>query len=177
MKRRTNTEARIEHVCGMMRRLEWRTGESGPELAQAWGLSRSSVEKYAAEASRRVRAELSDPAEVQRLTGAALAKVLHEASQDGDRRNVIRAAAELARIFGAVAPARHEISGHRGGEIRIMGSVEIPAEISDAEYARQHPTAGTGVRRSASVRGVELLEEIPDGASARSARANGFARA
>lgn len=147
----------------MMRDFSWRTGVSGPGLALEWKLSRSSVEKYAAEASRRVRAEFSDPAEVQRLTGAALAKVLHEASQDGDRRNVIRAAAELARIFGAVAPSRHEISGHRGGEIRITRAVvEIPEEISDETYARQHPHEGANGARRASLRGVELPEEIPD---------------
>jgi hypothetical protein len=108
MARAAVTEARIAHIAGMMRRLAWRTGESAPELAADWKLSRSAVEKLSAEASRRVRAELADPGEVTTIVTSALARVLHDALAAGDRRNAIRAAETWARIAGAVAPPRRD---------------------------------------------------------------------
>lgn len=111
MPRRTAiTEQRIEHIAAMMRRLEWRTGDSGPALAREWRLSRSSLEKLAAEASRRVRAEVTDPGAVTLTVCAALEKTLRDALADGDRKSVIRAAATWSRI---VRPA--SMLEERGG--------------------------------------------------------------
>jgi hypothetical protein len=108
MARAAITEARIARIAGMMRRLDWRTGESAPELAAEWKLSRSAVEKLSAEASRRVRAELADRREVTTVVTAALARVLHDAVAAGDRRNAIRAAETWARIAGAIAPPQRD---------------------------------------------------------------------
>lgn len=166
MRRRAVTESRIAHIAQMMRRLEWRTGESGPALATQWGLSTSSLEKLAAEASKQVRAELGDPDEVRRLTTAALTKVLHDAIASGDPRTVIRAAETLARIVGAVAPARHDIRGGVGGQIRIIpASVQIPEEIPD-----DHPSVVAASRAAAAtprggfrmVGNVAIPDEVPD---------------
>lgn len=94
-------EARLAHIVKMMRQLEWRTGESGPKLAKKWRLSMSAVEKLSAEASHRVRAELSDPAALAFTVRMSLDTTLRAAMQDGDRRSVIRAAGVLARIVGS----------------------------------------------------------------------------
>lgn len=105
------TEARIAYIADQMRRLEWRTGETGTELANAWGLSKSSLEKLSAAASKRVRAEVCDPEAVSISVGAALDRVMRDALADGDRRSVIAAAATWARITGVAANRPHPANG------------------------------------------------------------------
>jgi hypothetical protein len=108
------TEARIAEIASMMRSLEWRRGESGRALALVWGLSEDRVKHLAAEASRRVRAEVLDRDSVQETVACALDKVLREnAKKNGTKaaRTVIQAAKTWAVITGAVAPKRIEHSG------------------------------------------------------------------
>lgn len=168
MKRRATTETRIEHIARMMRRNQWRRGESGPELAAEWGVSKSSVEKYAAAASKRVLAEVSDPDAVRLLSLSTLTEIARDALAAGDRRNAIRAVESLARLGGVVPPTRHDIRAGVTGEVRIVPFVvELPEEIPDS-----HPdviAASRAVeprRQPAAPLRVELPAEIPDGHTA-----------
>lgn len=58
-------EERIRHCMALMREGEWRKGETGLELAAEWGMSRFTLDKLAAEAWRRVQAEVLDAPAIQ----------------------------------------------------------------------------------------------------------------
>jgi hypothetical protein len=49
-------EGRVRHCMGLMASNQWETGVTGPELAAEWGLHPGTLDHYAAEASRRVKA-------------------------------------------------------------------------------------------------------------------------
>lgn len=49
----------------IMRAGDWRKGQSGPELAAAWGVSQSLMDQVASEAWRRVQAEVLDAPAIQ----------------------------------------------------------------------------------------------------------------
>jgi len=104
------TEQRIAYIMGMMREWAWRRGDSGPTLAKQWGLSEQYLRELAAEASKRVRAEVTDPERVSGTVGSALSKVLHDSMDDGDRKSVIDASKAWAQIVGAMAPQRVDVT-------------------------------------------------------------------
>jgi predicted nucleic acid-binding Zn ribbon protein len=107
-------ESRIAHIAALMRKLQWRRGETGRILALKWGLSEDRVKHLAAEASHRVRAEVLDRDTVQETVACALDKVLRaNLNKKGSRaaRTVIQAAKTWAVITGAVAPKKIEHSG------------------------------------------------------------------
>lgn len=101
---------RVDYIADLMRDLQWRRGKTGKELAQVWGVSKAAVEKYAAEASRRVRAEVQDPDEVGRTVCSALSQVLQKTMAKGEYRTTVRAADTWAQIAGAKAAEKHEVS-------------------------------------------------------------------
>lgn len=105
------TEARIAKIAAMMRNLEWRRGETGRTLEVEWNLSTSRIEHLAAEASRRVRAEVLDPDQVSETVACALDRIMRDAIKDDDRKNAIAAGKVWAVIAGAVAPKKIEHSG------------------------------------------------------------------
>jgi hypothetical protein len=105
------TELRIRAIEDLMHRLEWRRGRTGPELAKNWGVSLSTLEKLASEASRRVRATVTDPELVQLTVSIALQRVLHDAIRDNDRRSVVEAAKVWAQISGATSAQKVELLG------------------------------------------------------------------
>lgn len=49
-------EGRVRHCMGLMASNQWQTGITGGELAAEWGLHPGTLDHYAAEASRRVKA-------------------------------------------------------------------------------------------------------------------------
>ncbi|MBN1607482.1 MAG: hypothetical protein JW940_12665 [Polyangiaceae bacterium] len=73
---RPSKSARIRHMMGMMARGTWVTGVSGDALACQWQLSPASVERDAAEASRRVRDAVRDSEELRALALATLTGAL-----------------------------------------------------------------------------------------------------
>lgn len=105
---------RVAFCVDLMRDMRWRRGKTGRELAALWGVAPATVEHYAAEASRIVRAEVTDPTEVSRTVCSALEKVLFDALSDNDRKSVISAAQTWATISGAKAAERHEIMAAAG---------------------------------------------------------------
>lgn len=107
---RDEVDERIAIVEGLMRRAQWERGRSNRLLAKQWGCSIDAVNDYAAEAGRRVRADLTDREEVQITVCAALSTVVREGLRDGDRSSVVRAGDVWSRIVGARAPEKHEHS-------------------------------------------------------------------
>lgn len=142
--RRAATERRIGYIAELMRRLEWRTGRSGPELAKKWGLSLSRVEHLAAEASRAVRAEVCDATSVHQTLCTALDRVLRDALADNDRRSVVRASVALARIAGALAPERLQVTTD-ARERPAMTLAEVVTRIQNAKQALENAHAAGGL--------------------------------
>src|SRR4051812_27882805 len=71
--REAEVDERVTTIAGMMRELCWLRGESNRVLAEEWGVSVAAVNDYAAEAGRRVRAEVTDPGEVTGTVAVVLA--------------------------------------------------------------------------------------------------------
>lgn len=122
-------EARLAHICDLMRGLAWKRGKTGPELAAKWGCSLSTVEHLAAEASKRVKAEILDPDRVAVTAAQALEQVLEDAltspvSDQFRRRDAIAAAKALAELAGAGAPQRSKVTLDAStGLLEFLGGV------------------------------------------------------
>ena len=97
-----SVEARIDHIADLMRTLRWRTGETGRDLARDWCLSEQRVRELAAEASRRVRAEVTDPERVAITVSIALERALAGALEAKDWRAVATVAKTWGEIVGAI---------------------------------------------------------------------------
>lgn len=106
--------SRVDLVAELMRSLKYRW-DTGDVLAAQWGIPRSAMAKIAVEASRRVRAELTDPDRVMSRVSVALEHVIEDAIASGDRHAVIKAADLLVRITGAGAPTKVEVSQDLSG--------------------------------------------------------------
>ena len=104
----SETAQRVERIAGMMRRNEWRRGETAPELGSEWGLATATVEGLAAEASRVVAREVTDPDRVKEDVSMVLSRDVHRASEAAAFGEVARLADVWTRIVGARAPERHE---------------------------------------------------------------------
>lgn len=101
-----NKDERIDFICEMMRTLDWKTGKTGKELAKVWGVSPSTVRDYAADASRRVRSEVTDPESVSRDVCSALRIAVSETLDKKDWGRMTKAAEVWASISGAKAAER-----------------------------------------------------------------------
>lgn len=104
------TFQRVETIVGMMRRGEWVPGRSGPQLANEWGLADDSLRHLAAEASRIVAREVTDPDRVKVDVSTVLLRDMHRASEAEEFGDVARLGDVVTRIVGARAPERHEVA-------------------------------------------------------------------
>ena len=69
------------------------------------------MEELTAAASKRVRAEITDPDRTVAKVCSAFDRVIDDALADGDRRSVISAGKVWAEVSGASAPAQVHITG------------------------------------------------------------------
>lgn len=129
-------DTRIDDIADMMRSLSWRRGESNRELAKAWGVSVAAVNDYAAEASRRVRAEVTDKDEVTGTVATTLAGNLERASQAGEFGDVAKLADVWTRIVGARAPEKVEHTVYAAMQPAQMLDA-LDAQITRLQAARQ----------------------------------------
>jgi hypothetical protein len=106
-----SVEERINHITGMMERLEWQRGKSARVLAEQWGLKVGTVENDSAEASRRVTA---DADEVRRDITLGGRKLLQKALADDDAKSFATVGKLLADVSGANAPVKQEIAAAVG---------------------------------------------------------------
>lgn len=126
---------RVEWIVGMMRRGEWRRGESAGPLADEWGLAIATVEGIAAEASRVVAREVTDPERVKVDVSTVLMKDLERASACAEFGDVARIADVVTRIVGARAPEKHEHTVYAGMAPAQMLDV-LDAQIAKLQAAR-----------------------------------------
>lgn len=143
-------EGRIQLMMADMRALKWRRGESSGEYAERYGIALSTAEENAAEAWKRVKAEVLDPVSVGATVGAAIEKVMADALADTEnppmiqqgervwtespnqsRKVVIEAAKVWAMIAGATAPTKREHSGPGGGPI-AYANIDL-SKLTDAQ--------------------------------------------
>lgn len=117
-----------------MRRCQWERGRTNRALAEQWGCSVGAVNDYAAEAARRVRAEVLNPDEVQETVCTALSAVIREGMRDKDRRAVIAAGDVWTRIVGARSPERveHRITAE---QLQALPPAEERAKLLEAREA------------------------------------------
>jgi hypothetical protein len=130
------TVARLRHIMMLMRRLKWRTGETGVELAKQWGVSEQRVGEIAAEASKRVRAELMNHEHVGATVGSALDWALQEAVDKGDFRAIASLAKVYADAAGASAPQKVELAGKV--EATPSRAKEVMRELFTNNVTRSH---------------------------------------
>jgi hypothetical protein len=93
----------------MMRELTFRSGATAKALCAEWGLPRNYVANLTTEASRRVRAELTDHDRVLSKVSASLDRVLDDALESGDRHAIIKACQVWATVTGAGAATKVQV--------------------------------------------------------------------
>lgn len=108
------TESRIEHICELMRGMLFRRGKTGKLLESEWGLSHDRIKELTAEASKRVRAEVTDPERQRGDICVALQHIVEETVQRGQYREAIQALDVFSRVLppaqsGDVRPISIEI--------------------------------------------------------------------
>lgn len=116
-------EARIDHIAELMRSLKWRRGDTYKELAKEWALSEQYLRELAAEASRRVRAEITDPDRVTASVGVALEIALEGAVGDRDWKGVAQVARTWSEIAGAGIKTAPSPTGSLEQQISMTESV------------------------------------------------------
>ena len=99
---------RVAHIYAMMRDGTWLRGKSCEPLASEWGLAVNTVEHMAAEAWRRLLADVEDPTKVQAEVSAVLMRDISRASAADRFNEVARLGDVLTRVTGARAPERHQ---------------------------------------------------------------------
>lgn len=152
------TEAKIDHIASLMRSLKWRTGETGKVLAAEWDLTEKWVRELAAEASRRVYAEITDPHRVTVTVCTTLEKIVREADAEGDRKSAIDAAKAWADISGARAPNQVRLTGPGGGPLQSIDVTKLTDEQLDRLTRGQLPAlesaSGDGAEEAGSADGA-----------------------
>jgi hypothetical protein len=98
-------EERVEYIADLMGDLKWRRGKTSKALCEIWGVAKSTVENYSAEASRLVT---SDEATAKRDITAGARKLFVAAVEVGDAKGAKAMGDLWAAISGAKAPDKHE---------------------------------------------------------------------
>jgi len=104
-------DTRVEHIADLMSRGLWITRTSAKQLAAEWGISKSTVEHYAAEASRRVRADRGTLDQVRDSQLARLEMIAMQAIGKKEFRTAVAAIEAAAKISGTMAAQKHEVTG------------------------------------------------------------------
>lgn len=101
-----------------------------PRLSAEWGIKRRQVEKYIEQVRAAAAAEMSARGEDQRKADArelvdALKDIAAEARAKKDGKTATMALRELAKITGAYAPERHELTGAGGAPLAAPPVVDL----------------------------------------------------
>lgn len=72
---RPSVPERVQHIVGMMTRLEWVPGRSDSELGELWGMSASAVRNHSAEAHRVIKQAIGEPDELRAMLVASMLSV------------------------------------------------------------------------------------------------------
>jgi hypothetical protein len=107
----TLIEKRVEHIADLMARGLYVTRITAKQLAAEWGLSKTTIEHYAGEASRRVRADRGSLDQVRDGQLSKLELIVMQAIAKKEFRTAVAAIEAAAKIGGTMAPQKHEITG------------------------------------------------------------------
>lgn len=109
---RPDKDQRVNEIAAMMASGRWVTGVTALELAERWGVPFKTLEADAAEASRRIRAELSGNDDLRARLVATLETITERAMQRGQLRTAVESVKTLAGVAGAEAPKRVDVGGN-----------------------------------------------------------------
>lgn len=97
---------RVEYIADLMEGLAWKRGKSAKVLAKVWNLSKSTVESYSSEASRRIEIDASSLRRLASVQGEDLMDIAYRAGNAKEWAVVVK---QLAEISGANAPSKQEV--------------------------------------------------------------------
>ena len=129
---------RVDFCTDLMAREVWITRTTAKQLAAQWGISKTTVEHYACEASRRVRADRGTLDQVRDNQLAKLEMIVHQAIAKKEFRTAVSAIEAASKIAGTIAPQKHEIQGVLLGAawVQLRGRIiEALAPFPDAREA------------------------------------------
>ncbi len=138
------TEARVTEVVELMLAGAFRRGSTVRELAQRWGVGEHRAREITALASKRVRAQLTDPDALAAEVVPALLEALRAAVEGGDARGAAALGAQLLEV-GGLKVKRHEVTGKDGGAVAVQLDLSALTDEELEEYARRAtPGASSG---------------------------------
>jgi hypothetical protein len=117
-----SVEERVEHICDLMADLQWERGKTGKKLAALWGLKLNTVERSAAEASRRMTADKDGTA---RDISIIARKAMISAHEVHDYKGIKAMGDLLLDVSGARAPTKV-----------VSTNLEVAAEATPEEASR-----------------------------------------
>lgn len=97
---------RVEFIADLMEGMCWKRGKSAKVLAKVWGLAKSTVEGYSAEASRRIEIDASS---VRRLASVQGEELMTAAYLNANAKDWALVVKQLSEISGANAPIKQDI--------------------------------------------------------------------
>lgn len=97
----SESEARVSEICDIMSAGQWVTHITAGRLASEWGVSVNTVDKLAAEASRRLRFIVSKAPDLRARMIANLEVITSMALNKGRSRDAIEAIKAMAGIVDA----------------------------------------------------------------------------
>jgi len=144
---------RVEFIEQMMAALTWERGRSGRALAKVWNVEKSTVRDYAAEASRNVRAGLSqDEAAID--CAAVLELAMTRSIASAQYQAATAAVRAMMDLTGCAAPTRVAVEAAAKAAEPWTGLSEDPAERSEQIAA---------VRRQLDALEAECAKELGRG--------------
>ena len=152
---RETVDARVDHIADLMARGLWITRTSAKQLASEWGVSKTTIEHYAAEASRRVRADRGTLDQVRDGQLSRLEMIAIQAISKKEFRTAVAAIEAAAKISGTMAAQKHEVTG----VLLSAAWLELRGRIMDA--LAPFPDARTALLRALASGGDAATAELP----------------
>lgn len=115
---------RVDYIADIMSEMRWERGKSGKLIAKKWGLSLSTIEHYASEASRKIVVDRDTAMRV--LTDGAM-KLFQKSIVNEDAKSAKMMGDLLAAVSGANAPTKQELT-HSLGEVTPKVARDIMSE-------------------------------------------------
>lgn len=122
------TESRVAEVIDAMEAGTFRRGLTGREFARAWGVCEQRAREIVAIASKRVRAQLTDPDALACEVVPALTKAMHDAVAKGDARGAAALGAQLLDV-GGLKTQKTELTGKDGAP--LAPGIYLPPESDE----------------------------------------------
>ena len=143
----TTVEERVEWISDLMARGLWVTRATAKQLAAEWGVAKTTVEHYAAEASRRVRADRGTLDQVRDGQLSRLEMIVLQSIAKKEFRTAVAPIEAAAKISGTLAAQKHEVSGVllSAAWLELRGTImHVLAPFPEARTALLQALAASG---------------------------------